>query len=206
VYLITFVAYSLSMMFSTEPLQTSSPAPFSNYRQRQSNHLRNFIDSTIDITNLPLRHLASKSTLASSNSHQRSEIHRPHFKATHFHPSSITFDDQRAEPSHGFSITKSTKPWDPTLSAISVPSLSQSGRNSFRSNVNRRSKTDSSLGGEIIEKPVAHIPNTHATEGNDESIYPNPLGLGFLIVGLCLSVFLISLDRTIITTVRLTSN
>ena len=36
----------------------------------------------------------------------------------------------------------------------------------------------------------------------DGNVYPGPLGLFILIMGVALSVFLISLDRTIITTVR----
>jgi hypothetical protein len=36
----------------------------------------------------------------------------------------------------------------------------------------------------------------------DGDIYPSPLGLFLLVTGIALSVFLISLDRTIITTVR----
>jgi len=39
-------------------------------------------------------------------------------------------------------------------------------------------------------------------EEEDEVNYPGPLGLFVLITGIALSVFLISLDRTIITTVR----
>lgn len=37
----------------------------------------------------------------------------------------------------------------------------------------------------------------------EEDIYPRRLALTLIIIGLCLSVFLISLDRTIITTVRI---
>jgi hypothetical protein len=36
----------------------------------------------------------------------------------------------------------------------------------------------------------------------EEKVYPRPLASTLIIIGLCLSVFLISLDRTIITTVR----
>jgi hypothetical protein len=36
----------------------------------------------------------------------------------------------------------------------------------------------------------------------EEKVYPRPLATTLIIIGLCLSVFLISLDRTIITTVR----
>jgi len=40
-----------------------------------------------------------------------------------------------------------------------------------------------------------------AKEEEDEVNYPGPLGLFILITGIALSIFLISLDRTIITTV-----
>lgn len=39
----------------------------------------------------------------------------------------------------------------------------------------------------------------------EEDLYPRPLPRTLIIIGLCLSVFLISLDRTIITTVRIKS-
>ena len=39
----------------------------------------------------------------------------------------------------------------------------------------------------------------------DDNVYPSPLGLVILIAGIALSVFLISLDRTIITTVSSSS-
>jgi hypothetical protein len=38
-----------------------------------------------------------------------------------------------------------------------------------------------------------------------ETVHPGPWSLAFLTTGICLSVFLISLDRTIITTVRILS-
>jgi len=192
----------LPVMLPTDPQhQTSSPDPFSSYRRRQHNHLQNFINSTIEINNIPLRHLASQSTLTSSNGHQRPDAQSTYAKTTHFNPSSLTFDDQRVDPPRGFSITKSTKLWDPTLSTTtSVPILPQSRLNSLHSNANRLSRAESSFGGGGFEKIAG--PSIDRTVGEeDESIYPNSLELGFLILGLCLSVFLISLDRTIITTV-----
>lgn len=42
----------------------------------------------------------------------------------------------------------------------------------------------------------------HNIDEDESNIYPRPLALSLIIIGLCLSVFLISLDRTIITTVR----
>lgn len=44
-------------------------------------------------------------------------------------------------------------------------------------------------------------------DGNDgdEIVYPGPLKLSILVIGIALSVFLISLDRTIITTVSISS-
>jgi hypothetical protein len=43
------------------------------------------------------------------------------------------------------------------------------------------------------------------TKEEEEDLYPKPLPRTLIIIGLCLSVFLISLDRTIITTVRIQS-
>lgn len=40
-----------------------------------------------------------------------------------------------------------------------------------------------------------------AQDEDDESQYPGPLALGILLISICLEVFLVSLDRTIITTV-----
>lgn len=54
-----------------------------------------------------------------------------------------------------------------------------------------------------LEKPVEEmIVQEQDADGN---IYPGTFGLTILVIGLCLSVFLISLDRTIITTVSLAS-
>jgi hypothetical protein len=52
------------------------------------------------------------------------------------------------------------------------------------------------------EPKVEEEPNNQYDDGN---IYPGPLGLFLLVTGIALSVFLISLDRTIITTVRFSS-
>jgi hypothetical protein len=52
------------------------------------------------------------------------------------------------------------------------------------------------------EPKVEEVPHNRHEDGN---IYPGPLGLFLLVTGIALSVFLISLDRTIITTVRLSS-
>jgi hypothetical protein len=52
------------------------------------------------------------------------------------------------------------------------------------------------------EPKVEEEPHIQHEDGN---IYPGPLGLFLLVTGIALSVFLISLDRTIITTVRISS-
>ena len=48
----------------------------------------------------------------------------------------------------------------------------------------------------IVDSSIAGA--TEAEETNNEEKYPGPLALFLLTVGLCLSVFLVSLDRTII--------
>lgn len=56
--------------------------------------------------------------------------------------------------------------------------------------------------GQVDEKGVG---NGGANGEEDEIVYPGPLKLFILVFGIALSVFLISLDRTIITTVSLFS-
>jgi len=58
------------------------------------------------------------------------------------------------------------------------------------------------VGGLEKETKAEEEPNNQPEDGN---IYPGPLGLFLLVTGIALSVFLISLDRTIITTVRISS-
>jgi len=45
------------------------------------------------------------------------------------------------------------------------------------------------------------VENPGEEKEEDENVFPGPLPLSILIIGIALSVFLISLDRTIITTV-----
>ena len=52
---------------------------------------------------------------------------------------------------------------------------------------------------EDLEK---HIAADNATFKSDVNQYPAPLALFFLMLAICVSIFLVSLDRTIITTVR----
>ena len=51
-----------------------------------------------------------------------------------------------------------------------------------------------------LERPPLSIPSSEKKE--DLTEYPGPLKLTILIIGICLAVFLNSLDRTIITTVN----
>lgn len=56
---------------------------------------------------------------------------------------------------------------------------------------------------ELIVLPQVHEETTpQVVTESQTQIYPGPVPLSILIVGLCLSVFLVSLDRTIITTVQ----
>ena len=52
---------------------------------------------------------------------------------------------------------------------------------------------------EDLEK---HTAADNATFKSDVNQYPAPLALFFLMLAICVSIFLVSLDRTIITTVR----
>ena len=48
---------------------------------------------------------------------------------------------------------------------------------------------------------VAETEHTETAETNVENQYPKPLALSILMLGICLAVFLLALDRTIVTTV-----
>ena len=53
---------------------------------------------------------------------------------------------------------------------------------------------------ESCKEPERHIRGVQSNEDSHE--YPGPLALSLLTIGICMSVFLVSLDRTIVATVR----
>lgn len=123
------------------------------------------------------------------------------------------FEEQRHVGKPGLSITRSTKEWNPIVARPSVSSLpghfrtESAAAQSFvtQSGVSTQIYSDTPLAPDDYKqdtaKPLDAQDRTEEEEDDDENVYPGPLPLAMLITGLCLSVFLISLDRTIITTV-----
>ncbi|KAG9243483.1 DNA repair protein RAD50 [Calycina marina] len=168
--------------------ETSPPVTLTHARLRQLSQTRDFIDSTVRSASSPLRHLASQASLGGGSSHG-SVVRSNHTnqtrttKATHFLPASATFEDQRVEARRGFSITKNTKIWNPDEPvATYVPPSTADGRSP---------RASSSHDFKVAKQPQPP---------EDDGVYPSAIGLAFLVTGLCLSTFLMSLDRTIITT------
>ena len=135
-----------------------------------------------------------------------------------FRPMSTNFEEQRHVGKPGLSITRSTKEWDPIVarSPTGPPKsslLSLQGHSKTFSTGDQSITTQSGVGTQIqSDAPLVSDDSRPYSAGTieginkveeekDENVYPGPLPLAFLIIGLCLSVFLISLDRTIITTV-----
>jgi hypothetical protein len=137
-------------------------------------------------------------------------------------PLSTNFEEQRHIGKPGLSITRSTKEWNPIVAqgpkSTSVSSFRGHSKSlshlsaadqSFvtQSAVSTQIYSDSPLitedHGEEATDPADRLETTvdDTPEETEENVYPEPLPLAILIIGLCLSVFLISLDRTIITTV-----
>lgn len=164
---------------------SAEPASTPGNQQKEAGGVKEFIDSALNTTT-PLRHLASQSSLGSSRSRNSSEVRSTKSRRSKkaFHPLSVTFEEQRHEAPRGFSITKNTKPWDPTL-----PGVPEGEAGELQSTKDPEAENSSQPAG------------NQADEDEPVNNYPSSLGLTVLIIGLCLSVFLISLDRTIITTV-----
>lgn len=141
-------------------------------------------------------------------------------------PLSTNFEEQRHPGKSALSITSTTKPFEPNVKEESdlkaIPewrghrsSVGAGSNQAFGSDditlysdvrtsqwSDKKAETSgpgtSKKGNNQEERPLAQ---EHVGEEEDETNYPGPLGLFILITGIALSVFLISLDRTIITTV-----
>ncbi|CZT10055.1 related to major facilitator (MFS1) transporter [Rhynchosporium graminicola] len=192
-------------------------------------NLQNFINEAIVATNPAIRHLASQSSLESQPSGRRSRGSRGDSEARSaiskgIRRLSTNFEEQRHPGRSDLGFASTTKPYEPeketsrmktipewkghrvnTSSGLGneafgrddtalIPEVPPS-RQSYKSLVVRgdgeEPKTDE---GDAVEAA------TLTGEKDDETKYPGPLGLFILITGIALSVFLISLDRTIITT------
>jgi hypothetical protein len=194
------------------------------------------IDQAIEVTNPPLRHLASHSSLGSINSHgtrgSASDIRSARTRLS-FRPLSTNFEEQRHMGKPNLSITRNTREYDPdtphegkisTLRNVnhsrdqSFVSSSVNGagfmsddatlfsdpRNSIIASTMNEESLDSLKKKEALEIEERDRAPPAAQESKaeeDDNVHPGPLGLSMLIIGIALSVFLISVDRTIITTV-----
>ncbi|TVY38480.1 Efflux pump, partial [Lachnellula occidentalis] len=171
-------------------------------------YLQNFFQGAIEASNPPLRLLASHSSFNSKVSRQSSEIPAERTLSSPFRPLSTTFEDQRHEMKN-FSITSKTKMFEPGLLG-NLPGEESRGttlRGSWGSRLSGPEKKLEAGNGGIPEEDPSAGPEMATEEeraggktGEDDMVYPKPLALSFLIIGIALSVFLISLDRTIITT------
>ena len=204
-----------------EPSETQVPAA---RHERSPSQLHNFLQDAIEATSPPLRNLASHSTLGSLYSYGTSDVRSHRSKPSNgssFRTMSTNFEEQRHVGKPGVSITRSTKTWDPiiaqlptsdSMSSFQGPSRRIShlsgAEQSFvtQSGVSTQMYSSTPLVAEEHRKDAAEIfesGGNGAMEEEDGNVYPGPLQLAVLIIGLCLSVFIISLDRTIITTVCL---
>ncbi|KAH7357258.1 major facilitator superfamily domain-containing protein, partial [Rhexocercosporidium sp. MPI-PUGE-AT-0058] len=173
-----------------EPTTTTPPSAHVNHP-----NLHNFINEAIEATNPSLRHLASHSSLGSQLSRHRSrgsradsDVGSATTRRSRIRPLSTNFEEQRHPGKSALSITNTTKPFEPDLKEDST--LLMAHTEVTRGNDGRKTIDQ----GE--QKAAAAI----TVDEEDETNYPGPFGLFILITGIALSVFLISLDRTIITT------
>jgi hypothetical protein len=181
------------------------------------------IQEAIAATNPSIRHLASHSSLGSQHSHTSSTNPRsPYNKA--FRPLSTTFEEQRHTGKPPLGLSKNTRVYEPgdghgvydsdelNLFDRSTRSFSSKEHEAYTYGSSRADKapspkTTSEKAASVSRrssktfKESQHGNEVYDETEEDDSIYPSLLGLFILISGIALSVFLISLDRTIITTV-----
>jgi hypothetical protein len=181
--------------------------------------LHSFLQNAIEATNPPLRHLASHSTLGSLHSRGSSDVRSFRTRRSHFaHSLATNFEEQRANKP-GLAITRNTREYDPSSPAPPRPVSFAGPYSSMTSSRHFKRLSDARSNASTQVFSEAPLVKDHEREAEFEKMeelslgadgdgveeeeieYPGPLALSFLIIGLCLSVFLISLDRTIITTV-----
>jgi hypothetical protein len=190
---------------------------------RNLSHVQSILQDVIEAANPGIHHLASHSSIGSQElnpTRSKSKSNRGTKRL------STNFEDQRIHKL-GLSLTKNTKIWEPSPSISSSAPLNPRDSSTTRSdwgNMERSSggsefgsittvtgpeAHDGGIGSIIAENPSTTTlqgGNSDQTIGNesgeeDELQYPGTFGVICLIFGIALSVFLISLDRTIITTV-----
>jgi hypothetical protein len=208
---------------STSPrnLNSKSPSPTPT-----SSTLQTLFFDAVEAANPPLRQLASHSTLGSLPNTAVADLHSSRFPVSKV--SGATFDEQRHPGKAGAAINKTTReletsavgagssasPPDAAVKSggpgyLSTESGSSSSQNCSPDEPLIGSKKPGAAGvvagrGQETEKEAENEAEGGIGPGvveDEESIYPGRVALTLIIIGLCLSVFLISLDRTIITTV-----
>ncbi|TVY16112.1 Efflux pump roqT [Lachnellula arida] len=173
-------------------------------------YLQTLFQGAIEASNPHLRLLASHSSYNSQTSRHSSESRSERSPVPSFRPLSTTFKDQRHEGKRGLSITSKTKIFEPGLLG-GEESRGTTLRESWGSGSlpGAEKKLEAGNGGIPEENPtdppsasLELATEEESTSGvkEEDIVYPKPLALSFLIIGIALSVFLISLDRTIITT------
>lgn len=204
-------------------LHSQSPSPANT-----SSTLQTLFFDAVEAANPPLRQLVSQSTMGSLPGASASDFYVPHRSTNrpqhgsafnehmhtrrscpitnrhryHFETGSTTSGSSSAESTSGASTTAIKSGRYGYLWAKSDSSSSQRGHSDTsltdgEESGNEGVTTEKTRNDDVSEK-------REEREGEDNP-YPRPLALTLIIIGLCLSVFLTSLDRTIITTVRIQS-
>lgn len=199
--------------------KSPSPAPTSSTLQTL------FFDA-VEAASPPLRQLASHSMLGGLPTTALADLHSSRSPAPKV--SGATLDDQRHPGKSGAAINKNTHeigtaPPAGGSSASSPDPVLKNGpgfqSTESESNSSQNCPSDEPLlvnkeadGAEVVPENGQEAKKDTEDEkqgplglprgeDDEEKNYPGQLALTLIIIGLCLSVFLISLDRTIITTV-----
>jgi hypothetical protein len=190
---------------NTRPLQTSRPTSPRHLRSESpsptltTSSLATLFFDAVEYANPPIRQLASHATYGSSSTGATSELQFSRSRASRG-TSEAAFDKQRhpgktgACPMAGSCLNTSHS--SENGGARSCPRIESGSSGSQNGGSDVPLITSEGTGG------AARIGGRGEGE---ENVYPGPLALALIILGLCLSVFLISLDRTIITTVSVLS-
>lgn len=184
---------------------SSKPPPASKNHPK----LHNLLSDAVAATNPAIRHLASASSLGSQNG--RTSNLAPTHTVSGFRLLSTTFEEQRYDGKQNVKYASTTRVWDPIAANPERTGSGISGHQTFASSAERNSTIygSGSENATLFSRPDSSPVDGCEMGGKDkeeetdanEVIYPEHLKLCILITGIALSVFLISLDRTIITTV-----
>lgn len=190
-----------------------------------------FLSEAVDTTNPSLRYIGSQSSLKSSRT-PSDRNHESSFTSSRpLSVTFLTYEEQRYAGKNKANISHTTKNWNPfateavgknkdvermnirnsgtsaTEATISTDTASESGNTTLYERP-ESSALDREMRALTQDETTTAMGRSEGSmeskeENEREVSYPEPLGLFILIMGIALSVFLISLDRTIITTVSL---